>query len=329
MLLAFLQSDTCLLWNPNLLYFQALGYGAMALVCFILAGLLLNIQGAQKDRLGSLRPVLRSGAAFLIICGIHSTGEMWTNWSPSPWLQAAGYELIAVSGGYAAWRIQQWMSSGLPARSDLYDFQEFLEQDPLTGIPNRRGMEAAFKHLQGYYNSRNLQHTLLLIDLDGLQRVNDRYGPCAGDTVLLQVAQTLNDSTRALDTVARVGEDEFIVLLAGCPPERGLTVAESLRGEIAKMQLPGIDSSASLVTASIGLAPFTTHDALETCLQQAERALQQAKQGGKNRVASPPSAPLLPLSMAYEPAEICSIASDETPLGIVNHHRTTDPVTEF
>jgi diguanylate cyclase (GGDEF)-like protein len=95
--------------------------------------------------------------------------------------------------------------------------RELASQDPLTGIANRRGLEAALDSLT--YSAEAVKHTLILIDLDGFKAINDTYGHTTGDRLLQTVAQVLREQIRAIDLAARLGGDEFALLMVGCPPQ--------------------------------------------------------------------------------------------------------------
>ena len=132
---------------------------------------------------------------------------------------------------------------------------------------------------------RDTRVTLLFLDLDGFKDVNDRHGHGAGDNLLKEVAARLSACVRAADTVARVGGDEFAVLLeAHRSPDDAEFVAEKLVEALhAPFQLPEGEVT---ISCSVGIALYPADgEDFKTLLRHADLAMYRAKQGGKDRVA--------------------------------------------
>ncbi|MGE5275473.1 MAG: GGDEF domain-containing protein, partial [Acidobacteriota bacterium] len=126
--------------------------------------------------------------------------------------------------------------------------------DPLTGIPNRRAFfELAESEIQRALRYRG-RITVAYLDLDAFKAINDRKGHAAGDRVLIRLAQAIRGGLRANDVVARVGGDEFIVLLPETGAAEGDAVLEKLRRRIADAQ----DPEDGPVTVSTGCVTFET-----------------------------------------------------------------------
>lgn len=157
-------------------------------------------------------------------------------------------------------------------------------EDALTGLPNRRAViEALARHCSSARRSgRPL--TVLLLDIDHFKRVNDQYGHPVGDEVLQRIADTLRQRLRSQDMAGRFGGEEFLVLLPDTTPEGGLTLAETLREEIAAIAIQ-IDGKTLRVTASIGLhgARLSAKDDCDSLIRHADNALYEAKESGRNR----------------------------------------------
>jgi diguanylate cyclase (GGDEF)-like protein len=151
--------------------------------------------------------------------------------------------------------------------------------DPLTGLGNLRALQRQLANLLDVHKRYRHPFALLLMDIDGLKRINDSHGHPAGDRVLMQVAMSLRRSIRSVDTAARIGGDEFCVLL----PEQDLKSAAKLAARLAtaveeEVAAPGDPS----VTMSIGVAASPEHgDDAEALIDTADRAMYRAKAAGE------------------------------------------------
>lgn len=155
--------------------------------------------------------------------------------------------------------------------------------DPLTGVANARSFEsAAERELE---RVRRYGHPLALvyIDLDDFKRVNDEQGHSIGDQVLREVAETIVANVRPIDLVARVGGDEFAVLLPETSTEAAAATFERLRGTI----LARMRAAAWPVTLSVGVAGATHHtSSVDELVAEADRLMYRAKTAGKDRIAA-------------------------------------------
>jgi len=151
-------------------------------------------------------------------------------------------------------------------------------QDPLTGIFNRRHFMALATQTVGKSNRREMNACMLMLDLDYFKEVNDKLGHDAGDRVLTELARLFSSTLRADDIFARFGGEEFIFLLPNTTLDQGKIVAEKLRYNAEKYAGPdGIQ-----VTVSIGIAILNSD--IELAIKQADIALYNAKEKGRNRV---------------------------------------------
>ena len=171
------------------------------------------------------------------------------------------------------------------------EMQVAASQDPLTGLLNRRGLEADAPAVLRAAEQTALGCSLLYLDLDGLKEVNDSLGHEAGDYLLAEFAARVHSCTRGPDLFARVGGDEFVLLL----PETELRGAQDVAFRIigALREPVRIESAAIACGVSIGIAQQPLHGAeLKDLLQAADRAMYAAKaRGGGVEVAKPPAKP--------------------------------------
>ncbi|WP_457420340.1 diguanylate cyclase [Roseateles sp. P5_E7] len=170
----------------------------------------------------------------------------------------------------------------------LAQLHAIATRDDLTGLPNRRQMQA----LMDQELLRSLRHgyqfCVAIADLDHFKRVNDAHGHAAGDLVLRAFAQAGQGALRATDVIARWGGEEFLVLLADTAMPPALAGMERLRQRVEALSIDVGDGVAVTITVSIGLTGHRLGDALAQTLERADRLLYQAKAEGRNRVCTDP-----------------------------------------
>ncbi len=155
--------------------------------------------------------------------------------------------------------------------------------DPLTGLDNRRSLEARLDKRLARRGGERAGFACLLFDLDHFKRINDEHGHATGDAVLRDVASLLRARVRDDDIVCRWGGEEILVALWGCGEEQALRRAEELREAIA--DLYGQGSVPARITASIGVACYPeAGENLHRLADAADEALYRAKRAGRNRV---------------------------------------------
>lgn len=170
----------------------------------------------------------------------------------------------------------------------LLDFKSYLDSceeaaftDHLTGLANRRRFERQLEREVERTRRYGRPFCLLMLDIDLFKEVNDTHGHEAGDEVLRHLAKVLQEGTRGIDLAARVGGEEFAVLLTETERRSGIEVTERLRGAIERMQVPGLPN----ITASFGLAEFpSSANTAQELLAAADAAMYEAKSQGRNRV---------------------------------------------
>lgn len=164
-------------------------------------------------------------------------------------------------------------------------WREAAERDPLTGLINRR----AFSPLLDLEHDRSRRtarpYTVAILDLDHFKRVNDKYGHAAGDQILQVFASLISSSCRTADTVARMGGEEFAIVLPDCRAGEAAIVLDRIRMATSERVVETAGGPVT-VTVSIGLAESLPSDESPAgVLCRADDALYEAKAGGRNRVA--------------------------------------------
>lgn len=174
----------------------------------------------------------------------------------------------------------------------LLDFKNYLDSceeaaftDHLTGLANRRRFERQLEREVARTRRYGRPFCLLMLDIDHFKQVNDNYGHETGDEALRRLANALQAGTRGIDMAARLGGEEFAIILPETDAVRGLEVAERLRQEIKAAEIP----EAGHITCSIGVAECTVACTdLRELFNAADAALYEAKRTGRDRVQCAP-----------------------------------------
>jgi len=162
---------------------------------------------------------------------------------------------------------------------------ELSSRDPLTGVWNRLQFDVALTSEIDRVARAGEPALVLMIDIDHFKHINDTHGHGAGDLVLKEVAQALRECIRPMDTLARVGGEEFAMILPNCPPAFGQAVAERVRLKVQKRTVEITPGEWIGATVSIGgaFAPQWVRSSAPLWLERADQQLYLAKQAGRNR----------------------------------------------
>jgi diguanylate cyclase (GGDEF)-like protein len=179
--------------------------------------------------------------------------------------------------------------SQLRAQSELFVTRAEVEQvrlearrDPLTRLGNRREVDDRWPLLLANSRAGGRPLAVAMMDLDRFKQINDRFGHALGDDVLVAMARLLRENTRAADIGARVGGEEFLLVLPDTAADSALEICERLRQCVASYPWGELADGRS-VTLSVGLACTPPYDA-EELMARADEALYDAKAAGRNRV---------------------------------------------
>ena len=166
--------------------------------------------------------------------------------------------------------------------------------DGLTGMLNRRSLDARVQELSEQAAVTGEPIGLIVGDLDRFKAVNDTHGHAVGDAVLVDVAYAIRKELRAFDLAYRLGGEEFLVVLPGATAADAREVADQLREAVERSPAGGLNITMSFGVASSGGGAF----AYEATFGSADAALYRAKQGGRNRVEVAGPAPALAVAAA-------------------------------
>ncbi len=183
-------------------------------------------------------------------------------------------------------------------KNDCEAFHQLAFYDALTTLPNRRLLKDRLGQAMGASKRSGLYGAVMFIDLDNFKLLNDAYGHGMGDLLLVEVARRISHYVREVDTVARFGGDEFVVLLSGLNEDKSRSIAEAgiiaekIRAILAEpymLKIQHVDKTQTTVehrcTSSIGILIFMDSEAsVEDILKWADMAMYRAKELGRNQI---------------------------------------------
>jgi len=170
----------------------------------------------------------------------------------------------------------------LKMHKKAYFFRNESETDPLTGLGNRRALDSKLAEITKKMNTKSLTScSLLLLDIDNFKSINDTFGHKCGDEVLEVFANVLLKGIRGKDSAYRFGGEEFVIILTNTPLEGALTLANNLLKDIEMTEWKMLEDK--VLTSSGGVAELKGTEASYDWISRADRALYEAKNGGRNR----------------------------------------------
>lgn len=159
-------------------------------------------------------------------------------------------------------------------------YQEIASRDSLTKLYNRHKFTALYQSSYKVMIDRDSEMSLIMIDIDNFKKINDTHGHNVGDSVIIQITQTLVKNLRNIDIVCRWGGEEFVILLPTADMDNAALLAEKLRSYIEDLKVERVGK----ITASFGISSVVEGDDLKSVVNRADEALYLAKKSGKNCV---------------------------------------------
>ena len=161
-------------------------------------------------------------------------------------------------------------------RARLEEMERSSEKDALTGLPNRPSFMRALDRVVSQANRHGTPGALLYLDIDGLEAVNARHGQVAGDAALIHVAKLIGDLVRGTDFAARVGGDEFAMILDHLDPDSAIETSERI-GRCIQDNPLDLGGGTLPLKATIGIATILRGDTVEDVCRRGELTMRKAK----------------------------------------------------
>jgi diguanylate cyclase len=171
-------------------------------------------------------------------------------------------------------------------KSKMARYRNEALMDPLTRIGNRRGFDKKLSSAIDDANNAETNLCLIMADIDHFKIINDTHGHLVGDNVLRMVASTITASIKGKDHVARIGGEEFAVVLPDTPFAGAMKLADNMRLTFEQLDLKKKNTGESLgrITLSFGVAVYKQNEATDDFIQRADEALYRSKKTGRNKV---------------------------------------------
>ena len=167
--------------------------------------------------------------------------------------------------------------------------------DSLTGVANRRHFLDLAQSEADRCQRNGTRFSILLIDLDHFKNINDRFGHASGDLVLQGFVSVLKSTLRRIDTIGRLGGEEFAVLLPGTDTQKACEVGERFNALLRELVIPSLDQQPMQISASSGIATFGIDgDSVARVLQLADQRMYEAKRSGRDRVVGSDPGVMIP-----------------------------------
>jgi diguanylate cyclase (GGDEF)-like protein len=283
------RAENCLAGAPSVTITEYLGKQPKNILMIL--GFLLIVTVSASDYLTHTRYVLEFSPFYLVPISFFS----WFIGKRSGIALAAmsaavglGVRLSHSSGIIPYWNALVWFALYVSSAvmvvqlKRLYEHERQLSRiDPLTKIANRLALFEAAAQAKSFSDRQNMPISIAYLDVDGFKQLNDRHGHSTGDRILALTAASVRKALRPTDVVARVGGDEFTVLLPNTDRETAAQVINRVRHELAR----AMEKSGWQVTFSIGIATFFPPiGSVAEMIKSADKEMYAAKRMGKNRI---------------------------------------------
>lgn len=268
---------SCIVLLLNTLYHQLLQHFiTISIYALIIYPMIFLASFRRALELKNIGNGLIAVGALLIV--VSTPTQLYIDYTTGSLLAAYSIAFVTTTSSYVL------VSIGFLTSLLIHEHRQLLTQalnDPLTGVLNRRGLSDALKTLLPIIEAKQKPLNVIVVDIDHFKRINDKHGHRAGDQVLTEIAGKLKRFTRASDLVARIGGEEFVILLPELDTTDVHMIANRIRQEIADAPVI-LPNRQVKVTASFGITFASGRIDFDTLLNNADRLMYQAKHEGRN-----------------------------------------------
>jgi diguanylate cyclase (GGDEF)-like protein len=241
-----------------------------------------QIDSDGRERLFGFSKI--EGFPFVVAYGLDKT-QVLAEWHRRAWELGLGCAVmlaLAVIAARAHWVALHQRDELMASRAAL---QELATRDPLTGLYNRRFLDASLPREFARAQRDGAPISVVMLDLDHFKKVNDQYSHAAGDEVLKTLSTLLKSGARDSDMVCRYGGEEFVAIMPGMTAEQALERVEIWRKKLEETRVH-FGSFSIGVTFSAGIAVFPLHgESPEQLMNRADEMLYRSKEDGRNRIS--------------------------------------------
>ena len=239
--------------------------------------------------MGRRKGIIITGLFYLILFSMaYANIGIWDDgrWNVRSFVRLNGSLIVLALIAYFYRMILNFTDNELQRTHDeeakyLQELHKLSITDPLTGLFNRRRMNEVLQEQIDYAKRYESSFSLILFDIDNFKHVNDQFGHNVGDQVLVMVSNIAKNLLRKTDSISRWGGEEFLILVPKTQIEEAVFIADKLRSEIENATF----SDHNNVTCSFGIAEYKNTMDIEAIVNQTDKALYEAKNSGKNRLA--------------------------------------------
>jgi diguanylate cyclase (GGDEF)-like protein len=246
------------------------------------------VNGAPAIRTALFAPLIVADRVLGVVSIGSERPDAYSEHQRSIFRTVTTFAAIALDNAAAYAKLEQTVLALEAARSELArqsaEFERLSMTDALTGVANSRSLRHRAEIEIAAILRKPAELSVAMFDVDHFKRVNDTHGHAVGDVVLHKIAQVARESLRPGDLIARVGGEEFALLLPGAGVAEAVSIAERIRASISQTVVV-VGAATVRVTSSFGVATFDpAKDTLDHALSRADRALYAAKLAGRDRV---------------------------------------------
>lgn len=253
----------------------------------LLSGLAMVVMGANRLNRTQQIFVATYGLLLYMLSVIYLTNIEGLGWVTEMVLVIA-FGLVLVFGP-ALYQFERKIVEGVITNKNeelsraLEQIRDLAIRDELTGLYNRRHLMEVLNQEKARADRKNHAFSICYVDLDYFKKVNDRFGHTTGDDVLKSFSRVAEDVIREVDCVARIGGEEFVLVLSGTSQSDAVRGAERLAAGLGDMHVTQVEPRYR-ITASIGITEYRVGETIQQMIDRADRALYDAKRTGRNKI---------------------------------------------